>query len=70
MTKKKQMQEAGLFWKKMKDSKLTAEEFARTEELECSIIDCENRIEECKKELMNIQREAKEREKMNNKIKL
>ena len=58
------LEEGGLFWKKMKNSKLTAEEIERVEILECAIIDCENRIDECKKEIKNILRKSKTREKM------
>lgn len=61
--KKKLIEEGGSFWKKMKNSDLTWEEFERVEELECCIIDCENRIDEWKKEEAKILREAKKRKK-------
>ena len=58
---KEPVQESGSFWKKIRDFKLTAEEFERVEELEGAIAKYEHEIIECQKEIKAIQRMAKAR---------
>jgi len=58
---KEAIQESGSFWRKIRDFKLTAEEFERVEALEGAVAKYEDEIIECQKEIKDIERIAKAR---------
>jgi hypothetical protein len=63
--KEKIMKEtSGSFWKKINEAKkngITGEEFSRIEELEGAIAGMEAKIDECKKEIKLIKKQASKR---------
>ena len=58
------MEESGYFWKKLDEARrngITGEEFSRIEELEGAIAGLEIKLDECKKEIKLIKKQAGKR---------